>query len=189
MSVDYYRYYDLETFLFEDVSKRFHDHGSIGGFDFFSIIIWKANRAKSVTAKRLRKCTSPGETLDALCHRLTGEVFRAPNSETRFLILVRPPWKFGLPMASAILTVLYPDVFTIYDYRVCAEIGDFSSLTNIADSARLWIGYNKFIQSVQLASTEKYLRDKDRFLIGRSLAKQLECDVETWFDAKIIEVT
>jgi len=51
--VDGLRYYDLEAYLFEDVHKRFKTEGSIGAFDFFSIVIWKANRAKSRIAKRL----------------------------------------------------------------------------------------------------------------------------------------
>ena len=58
MSLDYQRYYDLETFLFEDVNRRFRDNGSIGAFEFFSIVIWKANRAKSITA------TPEGSALD-----------------------------------------------------------------------------------------------------------------------------
>jgi hypothetical protein len=184
MLVDYCRYYDLETFLFEDVSKRFHDHGSIGAFDFFSIIIWKANRAKSLTAKRLRKCAMPGETLDALCHRLTEEVFRAPSPEVRFMVLILSPWRFALPMASAILTVLYPNVFTIYDYRVCAELGRFGNLTNLTDPDCLWTGYNDFIQAVREASSEVSLRNKDRFLIGHSLATQLKRNIEAWFEAE-----
>jgi hypothetical protein len=181
MLVDYCRYYDLEIFLFEDVSKRFHDNGSIGAFNFFSIIIWKANRAKSVTAKRLRKCSMPGETLDALCHRLTGEVHRAQSPKACFLVLFLPPWEFALPMASAILTVLYPDVFTIYDYRVCAELGGFSNLVNISDPERFWTGYNDFIQAVRTGSAEMNLRDKDRFLVGQSMSKQLNHNIETWF--------
>jgi hypothetical protein len=183
MSLDYCRYYDIETFLFEDVSKRFHDQSSIGAFDFFSIIIWKANRAKSVTAKRLRKCAAPNETLDTLCHRLTGEVYRAPSPIARFMILICPPWRFALPMASAILTVLYPEVFTIYDYRVCAELGRFSKLINITDPGRLWTGYNDFIRAVRSGTSEMSLRNKDRFLIGQSLAAQLNCDIESWFEA------
>ena len=189
MPLDYCRYYDLETYLFDDVSKRFHDRGSIGAFDFFSIIIWKANRAKSVTAKRLHKCATLDETLDALCHRLTAEVFRASSPEARFMVLVRPPWRFALPIASAILTVLYPDDFTIYDFRVCAELGDFSNLTNIADPDHLWRGYNKFVQAVRKSSTEICLRNKDRFLIGRSLAKQLNSDIKAWFESTSMHVT
>jgi hypothetical protein len=183
MSLDYCRYYDLENFLFQDVSKRFRDHGSIGAFDFFSIVIWKANRAKSVTARRLRKCAALGETLDALCHRLTAEVHRAPSPEARFVALVRPPWGFALPMTSAILTVLYPEVFTVYDYRVCNELGKFGNLTNLTDPGRLWAGYNDFVQAVRAESSETGLRNKDRYLIGRSLATQLDRDIDGWFEA------
>ena len=51
--LDYLRYYDLETYLFEDVRRRFHAERSLSAFDFFSIVIWKANRAKSKIAHRL----------------------------------------------------------------------------------------------------------------------------------------
>jgi len=44
---DYLEYYDLERYLFENVHQRFHLEHSLGAFDFFSIVIWKANRAKS----------------------------------------------------------------------------------------------------------------------------------------------
>ena len=40
-------------------------------------------------------------------------------------------WAFRLPTASAILTVLYPDVFTVYDRRVCKVLGAFDQLANI----------------------------------------------------------
>lgn len=182
MSTDHLRYYDLEAYLFEDVTKQFHEHGSIGAFDFFSVVVWKANRAKSVTAKRLRKAKRAGESLDALCHRLTAELFKAQNAESRFKLLTRPPWSFALPMASAILAVLYPDEFTVYDYRVCEELRDFSKLTNITDQNRLWSGYSKFLAAVRAASTEANLRDKDRYLSGRSSAKQLESEIRTWFE-------
>ena len=51
--MDYVRYYDLESYLFEDVRQQFQSEGSLSAFDFFSIVIWKANRAKSKIAKRL----------------------------------------------------------------------------------------------------------------------------------------
>jgi len=181
MSLDYQRYYDLETFLFEDVNRRFRDNGSIGAFELFSIVIWKANRAKSITAKRLRKQALAGESLDELCHRFTREVSRAADPESRFLVVVGPRWGFSLPMASAILTVLYPDVFTVYDYRVCEELEDFVNLANLTNLARLWSGYSRFITAVRAASSEQTIREKDRFLIGRSMARQLDRDIGTWF--------
>jgi hypothetical protein len=51
--VDYLRFQDFESYLFEDVHRRFQEDGSIGAFDFFAIVIWKANRAKSKVAQRL----------------------------------------------------------------------------------------------------------------------------------------
>lgn len=54
-TLDYLRYYDLEAYLFEDVRKRFQKEGVLSAFDFFSIVIWKANRAKSKVAHRLLK--------------------------------------------------------------------------------------------------------------------------------------
>jgi hypothetical protein len=55
MTNDYLKYYDLETYLFEDVRQRFHKQGKLDAFDLFSIIIWKANRARSKLAQRLAK--------------------------------------------------------------------------------------------------------------------------------------
>ena len=180
MTIDYRRYYDLETYLFEDVSRRFRAAGSIGAFDFFSIVIWKANRAKSVTARRLLGQAAPGESLDALCHRLTAELHRAPDPKSCFFVLTGRTWGFALPMASAILAVLYPDTFTVYDYRVCEELKAFEKLGNLSDPERLWEGYSSFIAAVQASSAEPDLRNKDRHLIGRSLATQLDRDIRTW---------
>ncbi len=50
---DYLKYFDRAHYLFEDVHQRFHTEHSLGAFDFFTIIIWKANRAKSKIALKL----------------------------------------------------------------------------------------------------------------------------------------
>jgi hypothetical protein len=52
-AIDFRTYYDLETYLFETVSPRFAEEHSLTAFDFFCIVIWKANRAKSKIARRL----------------------------------------------------------------------------------------------------------------------------------------
>ena len=53
--VDYLKYFDREFYLFDEVYSRFHAEHSLGAFDFFSIGIWKANRAKSRIARKLLK--------------------------------------------------------------------------------------------------------------------------------------
>jgi hypothetical protein len=120
---DYLNYYDLEQYLFEQVGPRFHTEHSIGAFDFFSIVIWKANRAKSKIAGRLWRKAQPEEDLDAIARRLTASLYRARDACERFrLLLDEKEWGFYLPMASAVLTVLWPDEFTVYDMRVCDQL-------------------------------------------------------------------
>ena len=100
------RYYDLESYLFVDVHETFHFEGSIGAFDFFSIVIWKANRAKSKIAKRLQKMDPGGRIdLELIVRDLTSSLFDAASARDRLRILMQT-WGFRLPMASAILTVL-----------------------------------------------------------------------------------
>jgi hypothetical protein len=119
---DYLSYYDLEQYLFEQVGPRFHSEHSIGAFDFFSIVIWKANRAKSKIAERLRRKAQPGEDLDAIARRLTASLYGARDACERLrLLLDEKEWGFRLPMASAVLTVLWPEEFTVYDFRACEQ--------------------------------------------------------------------
>ena len=50
---NYSKYYDLNTYLFREVSKKYQEMGYIDAFDFFCIIIWKANRAKTNMLKKI----------------------------------------------------------------------------------------------------------------------------------------
>ena len=45
--IDPLRFYDLETFLLQDVRQRFHSAGSIDAFDFFAIVVWKVITQRS----------------------------------------------------------------------------------------------------------------------------------------------
>ena len=179
---DYLKYFDRETYLFKDVHDRFHHDHSLGAFDFFSIIIWKANRAKSrmadklLTEKRASKCD-----LNARCRVLTRSLYAAPYHKERLRILIKD-WSFRLPMASAILAVCYPEDFALYDYRVRDQINGFPKLNSDGNFEDLWEGYQKYIANVcKLAPQQKSLRDKDRYLYGKSNAVQLRKDIQESF--------
>ena len=91
-------------------------------------------------------------------------------------------WGFRLPMASAILTVLYPNAFTIYDVRVCEVLGDYRNAQYRTNFDALWSEYQSYIVAVKKAVTEKYeLREKDRWLWGKSFSKQLQEDIKANF--------
>jgi len=175
---DYLSYYDLEKYLFEEVNAKFHRDKKLDAFDLFSIIVWKANRAKSRLAHRLiERCGS----LEVAAEQFTTAIYLAPNDKER-LLLAMFDWGFYLPMASAILSVLYPSEFTVFDYRVCEELecdqlGDFYK---VGDKKReiLWDEYCLYRAAVNQAARDyEGLRDRDRFLWGRSSAKQLQDDL------------
>ena len=53
MDMDYRTVYHLECYLECTVKARFHQNKELDAFDFFCIVIWKANRAKSKVTKRI----------------------------------------------------------------------------------------------------------------------------------------
>ena len=149
MDIDYRQYYDLESYLFDVVGPRFRAEGRLGAFDLFSIIIWKANRAKSLLARRLLDVG--GGTLEDAANQLTeGLAGQAePKERLRYLLV---DWGLRLPMASAILTVLFPADFTIHDTRVCDTVGGFHTIGDRSEFERLWGEYLAFRTAVEKAA-------------------------------------
>ena len=89
---------------------------------------------------------------------------------------------FALPMATAILSVLYPEEFTIYDRRVCEVLGKFEKLNNISKFPKVWDRYLEFKRAVESRAPKGLsLRDKDRYLWGESFGKQLRSDIKKDF--------
>ena len=171
--------YDLERFLFKDVSVRYQAGLPISAFDFFSIVIWKANRAKSRIAMRLQKKSE--QNLEIAVTQVIADLRQAGSSEDRLRVLF-VDWGFMLPMASAILTVFYPEEFTIYDVRVCEHIPAFERLGNKSKFEAVWPEYCRFVKAVRMAVPEvPALRDKDRVLWAQSFRRQLEGDIISGF--------
>ena len=111
--MNYLKYYSLEDYLFSDVTAAFHERGYLTPEEFFSIVIWKANRAKS---RIKRKLLARNKDLPAAVRELAEEIRDAPGDRDRLTLLLEK-WRLALPMASAILTALYPDRSTVYDVR------------------------------------------------------------------------
>ena len=176
--VDFSKYYNLHDYIFTEVHKKFHENGFIGAFDFFCIIIWKANRAKSKIAVKLKQ-EYPNKSLDEITKILTHQIYDADGPKEKLRILLGY-WNFGLPMASAILTVFYPESFTIYDVRVCSVLKKFENLKNKPES--ILDDYFEYVKAVKSEVPNKIdLRDKDKFLWGKSFYKDLVDDLKTEF--------
>lgn len=83
---DYLRLYYLEAYIFGEVTKRFQKDGTLRAFDFFCIVIWKANRSKSKVAARLR--TKNHSTLTAAVDALLRAVGSAPDNRGRLRVMI-----------------------------------------------------------------------------------------------------
>jgi hypothetical protein len=177
-TADYLKFYDDETYLLKEVGPRFHDTGMIEAADFYTILIWKANRAKNYHLKRLKLLTQSGTFQNAV-DQIAGALKESPMQKERLRVLMTD-WWFSLPTASAILTILYPSEFTVYDYRVCKELGLQKDLSQRVFSDVLWSEYESFRERVKAATPSHLsLRDKDRFLTGRSFRREVERDCQS----------
>jgi hypothetical protein len=101
--------YNLESYLFEVVSRRFREDQTLSPYDFFPIVIWKSNRAKT---KIKRGLIDAGKTVEELMR----EVSQAETAQAKVVALTEV-WGIGLAIASAILAVCYQEEFTVLDYR------------------------------------------------------------------------
>jgi len=181
MKVDYQLYAQVENYLFGTVSAFFGERGYLTAFQFFTIIRWKANRAISRVARRILS-KSPSDLEDGVA-TLTRAIARAPDPRTKMQILIED-WGFRLPIASAILTVCYPEIFTVYDVRTCETLGRFSEVAYKSNFDRIWNGYSAFMEAVKRETPESLtLRDKDRWLWGKSAYNQLKAQLEKGFGA------
>jgi len=179
--MDFRQYHDLEDYLFRIVRTRFARQRYLSAFDFFCIVIWKANRAKSRVANRLKNASKAQGNLEKAVHILTNNIAQRKTSKDKLRYLWKE-WGLRLPMASAILTVLYPGEFTIYDRRVCDVLQKFHNLGNRKDFDDLWDGYMQFRRRVEESAPQQLsLRDKDRYLWGKSFHDQLTEDIEQGF--------
>ncbi|MBI2843102.1 MAG: hypothetical protein HYX78_06850 [Armatimonadetes bacterium] len=176
---EYLAYYDIEWYLFQVVNKRFHKDGYLSAFDFFCIVIWKSNRAKSIVARRLLK--HGYAHLDEAVRDMTVGLSRQASKRDKLFYLLKS-WGFRLPMATAVLTVLYPQDFTVYDIRVCDSLRQFHNLGNLTSFERVWQGYEDFLREVKKAVPEDLcLRDKDRCLWAKSFYGDLTQQITTGF--------
>jgi hypothetical protein len=181
--VDPLSYYNLENYLMTDVRRHFEVDGSLGAFDFFSIVVWKANRAKTHIARRLLRMDPRKRTkLDPIVRELTRSLAGSPDDKARLSVLSKD-WGFGLPMATAILSVLWPEEFTVYDVRVCGQLERFANLANRTNFETIWTGYCEYRDAVRSAVPGSIsLRDKDRHLWASSVVQQLNRDIATGFE-------
>lgn len=168
--MDYIEYYFIEERFFLEIYKFFHREKYLTPKHFFSIIIWKRNASKVIIKEKL------GKPLGVAIKNLTKKIALAKSKEGRLEILIKQPG-FKLAMASAVLTVLYPDDFTVYDYRVRGQL-NYPDITYDRNVINRY--FEEYVDQVRkkgrkIARDPKLsLRDCDRLLWAKSWYEDLE---------------
>ena len=91
-------------------------------------------------------------------------------------------YKFRIATASAILSVLYPNDFSVYDYRVCEILNDFSDISHLTNFDNIWNHYSKYLKVInETVPSKNNFREKDKSLWGQSFYNQLQFDIKNKF--------
>jgi len=131
--MDFRKFYNKESYLFEGINQFFKKNGYLRGFQFYLILIWKANRAKKKALKILNKTSS--KNFDKGVYELTNEIYQEELDFRKVKILL--DGGFRISTASVILNVLYPERFTVFAYRDLQR-DELKSFQNL-DNAKIWI--------------------------------------------------
>ncbi len=172
---DFVRIANLERYLFENVGKTFRDKGKLRPLDLFLILHWKSRRAKNKNRDKLKKKSG---SFEKATKQIATSLQKASSPEGQLRVLMER-WGLRLPTASAILTVLYPEHFTIYDIRVRDQLGldRIRESYSEADWGTMWDSYLQFKKKViDKTPPNLCLRDKDRYLWGKSLYEDAKRD-------------
>jgi hypothetical protein len=154
--------YDLERYLFDHVSKRFQQERTLSDYDFFAIVIWKSNRAKTKIKRGLAAAAKSAS-------ELMREVNQAERPEDKVDVLLASEG-LGMAMASAILPVCCSEQFTVLDCRAW-DVLEKASVKGLPErypqDVKEYVAYCEACQR-DAAGVRLSLRDLDRALWARS---------------------
>lgn len=158
--INYKKYYLLEDYLFREISLSFKNKNYLTEEEFFAIIIWKSNRSKTKVLNGIKK---NGKTIKEITESLSKET--DIKNKVKILTNIKG---IGIPIASAILSVCYPNDFTIADYRVAETLAVITNkiIKNPSLSIDNFIEYINLCQTIKTKEGISSLRETDQSLWG-----------------------
>jgi hypothetical protein len=155
-------YYSLDDYLFNRVTQRFARRQTLTRFDFYAIITWKSNRSISKVRDGLR-------TANLTTTALMTQVSQCATDQDRMNMLIEING-IGVPVASAILTVCYPDRFTVLDYRAWEALFHFKRVMSKTMPTGTAGYFNTYLPACRTLAQQlrMRLRELDRAMWGWS---------------------
>jgi hypothetical protein len=164
-AVNYIEFYNDENVLFEKIGPEFRQGMDPSVMHFEALLAWKSDRPGDTHWMRLMKIC--GGTMENAVAALCADIRSAKDHKTRLEVLIRK-WEFKLPTAVTILTVFYPEFFTMYDERTRRQTDTKNWSQRTSFTPDLWEHYCEFKDKiVALAPYGLSLRDADRYVMGK----------------------
>lgn len=180
---DYLKYYwREEKYLEDEIRPAFVRNHFLTPEQFFAIIRWKFPGLGSIPIRNALLRKNP--SLKDAVKQLTGGIANAKTRKEKLrCLLPSQSEKNGirLAMASAILTVLYPKQFSVYDRNVRKQLKHPTkkdkTYPDITDSPKAVERYiDEYLAQVQEFANTNHcsLRNADRTLWGKSWHEDLQ---------------
>jgi thermostable 8-oxoguanine DNA glycosylase len=149
----YLALYNQEDYLFNSVGLKIRKRGFVTFNEFYQICMWKSSRQKPNYLKNK-------ETVEAI----TKNAF-AEKDEEKKMIKLRTLKGVGIPTASAILTIVFPDKYAIIDIRCMGMLEKLKFSIKKTITLKNWLKYLEIMRG--LAKENGYRpRDIDKILFA-----------------------
>lgn len=133
----YIQSYDVEKYLFTVIGPKIRKKKYLSFNDFYQIVMWKSVRPKlryisnqkqiEQISKRALSQSSEVEKIQTLCE-LNG---------------------VGIPTASAILTIIYPEKYAVIDIRCLEALNDILKIKiSKSISLKTWLKYLEIMRNI-----------------------------------------
>lgn len=125
----YLALYNIEDYVFKVIGRKARKRGCLTFNEFYCIGMWKSARQKPNYLKNKK-----------LVKFLTKEAFKQPDEKKKItsLLIMRG---VGIPTASALLTVVYPDKYAIIDIRCVEMLKKLGFKLKSSMTLKNWLNY------------------------------------------------
>lgn len=135
-SKKYLDLYNQEEYLFCFIGPKIKKRGFVNFQEFYKICMWKSVRQKHnylVNKKTVE--------------RVTKEAFKE-NDERKKMVGLCQLKGVGIPMASAILTIVFPDKYAVIDIRCIEMLNKLNLTIKKHITLNIWLEYLKIIRNL-----------------------------------------
>lgn len=132
----YINLYNQEDYIFKVIGPAIRKKKYVKFSEFYKICMWKSARQKN---KYLRNTKS--------IENITREAFNINNERDKILTLCKLEG-VGIPTASSILTIAFPDKYGVIDIRCMEILHEMNLLKSINISINNWLNYLRIIREL-----------------------------------------